>query len=290
MSNARRRVSRGETMAYPATVYNDTLALLEQDAMERFGRGYESEVPDLMRRQRTAYVPIENLSGENCDVGYVLGIDSPIFEPTSSGTGYGAYNERVSVVGKRPRVDHIGKYTILVTPIANGKIGIGCIAGPVQTKINLTNTAHTHGEAQPMATRHLRSGFSGSSLILWADTDAAPGIVDCLVLMLGRSYGAASSVLFPVRVWRDGGTTDGSATLKCNRTYKVRSLEATGPDTGGILYGSSMSPVKPRPALGQLSTPPTTGAGVVGLAYEDHNGFVILYDAGEIYATAVCPT
>lgn len=93
---------------------------------------------------------------------------------------------------------------------------------------------------------------------------------------------------FAVRVWRDGGSTDGDQSNPCDRTYNVRTLEATGPSTGGRELGTGMTPDKVRPSIGKLVTPSTTGAGVVGLGYLDEDGAFALYDANETFDTGAC--
>jgi hypothetical protein len=90
--------------------------------------------------------------------------------------------------------------------------------------------------------------------------------------------------LFPVLIWRDGGDRDGNFELPCNRTYKARTLDATGPDAGGELLGEELTPTKTRPSFGMLWCPPATGAGVIGYAYYDKAGAFRVYDANETLA------
>jgi hypothetical protein len=93
---------------------------------------------------------------------------------------------------------------------------------------------------------------------------------------------------FAVRVWRDGGTTDGDQSTQCDRTYNVRTLEATGPSTGGRELGTGMTPDKVRHTIGKMLVASTTGGGVVGLGYLDADGDFGLYDANETLDTGAC--
>lgn len=93
---------------------------------------------------------------------------------------------------------------------------------------------------------------------------------------------------FAVKVWQDGGTTDGDLTNKCNRTYEVRTMEATALGTGGTELGTDMTPVQNRPALGKLVCPATTGAGVVGAGYYDEDGDFQLWSANEAFGSGAC--
>ena len=94
--------------------------------------------------------------------------------------------------------------------------------------------------------------------------------------------------LFAVKVWQDGGTTDGDNTTPCDRTYTVRTLGATAPYEGGILLGEEMVPMEVRPPLGQLVTPPGLGPGVIGRGYYDEEGEFQLLDANETILVVAC--
>ena len=96
-----------------------------------------------------------------------------------------------------------------------------------------------------------------------------------------------SFALFAVKVWQDGGSTDGTSGAQCDRTYEVRTLEATSITTGTQL-GTDLTPKKKRPTTGPLNTPPTDGVGYVGLGYYDENGAFALYDANESLNTDLC--
>ena len=82
---------------------------------------------------------------------------------------------------------------------------------------------------------------------------------------------------FAVRVWRDGGTTDGDSTQQCDRTYTVRTYEATTPTGGGAL-GEDMLPEWARPVTGPLVTGGGSAATSI-TAFADAGG-------GEVTVTA----
>jgi len=93
---------------------------------------------------------------------------------------------------------------------------------------------------------------------------------------------------FVVLVWRDGGTTDGDQSTQCDRTYNVRTLEATGPATGGLGLGTGMTPKRVRHTIGKILVAATTGSGVEGTGYYDASGDFQLYDANETLDTGAC--
>ena len=101
--------------------------------------------------------------------------------------------------------------------------------------------------------------------------------------------------IFPVRCWRDGpaeSPTDGDATTQCNRTYTVRTLEATGIATGGTLLGTDKLPTTRQATAfkGTMDCPIATGGGWTGLGYYNQNDAFVLWDSGERPYTTACPT
>lgn len=98
--------------------------------------------------------------------------------------------------------------------------------------------------------------------------------------------------IFAVLVWTDGppaGGTDGDAGNQCNRTYKVRTIDATAHDTGGVLLAEDIEPLKVRPTSGMMLVPGAAGIGIVGLGYYNDVNVFVLYDASESLVTDACP-
>ena len=94
--------------------------------------------------------------------------------------------------------------------------------------------------------------------------------------------------MFAVRVWRDGGTTDGDASTQCDRTYTVRTLDATAVDEGGVLLGEDMTPVFRPSDVGKYVTPSTSGDGEIGQGYYDEDGEFQLFMAHEQLDASEC--
>ncbi len=94
--------------------------------------------------------------------------------------------------------------------------------------------------------------------------------------------------MFAVRVWQDGGSTDGDEDTKCNRTYQVRTLPATAISTGGEELGSAMTPLKRRPAFGPLDVPSDLSDGEIGTGFYDEDEVFFLFDANETLQVDAC--
>ncbi len=99
-------------------------------------------------------------------------------------------------------------------------------------------------------------------------------------------------IMFPVRVWQDGGTTDGDHENQCDRTYTACTLPATAAaGTNGQQLGIELTPQKRRPVRGRLSCPGAGGGGVIGLGYYYLTSLAdgvefYLYDANETLGVA----
>ena len=103
--------------------------------------------------------------------------------------------------------------------------------------------------------------------------------------------GLAGGQMLACLVWQDGGTTDGDLTHECDRTYTARTLDATAIDTGGVLLGEDLPPLKRRWVTnhyGKYDCPPATGTGVVGTGYFTAAGAFVLFDANEVEHTGAC--
>jgi hypothetical protein len=74
-------------------------------------------------------------------------------------------------------------------------------------------------------------------------------------------------------------------------TYDVRTIDATGPATGGVLLASDISPELNRDSsgngrqYGKWWCPPATGSGIIGTGYFDAAGNFKLFNAGEVPAS-----
>lgn len=235
-------------------------------------------------RQHLGNVLIQNKTGSDLAEFAVVGLGDPIFEPTDAAKT-ATFKAQVGFEGDTPATaSHTGKFAILLEPIADDNIGIARVSGLCPVKIDITDTDHAFADIDNSETGNLNSATSGAAQILWAESGTG---VKWAVVRLGAPV--QSSSMFAVLVWRDGGTTDGSKTTQCNRTYKVRTRDATGPDTGGELLGTGMTPEKTRPyPYGPLVVPSSTGSGVAGFGYHDSNNDFQLFEANETLNTAAC--
>jgi hypothetical protein len=222
---------------------------------------------------------IRNDSGQDRQRFEILGIDAPVFLPTDH---LEEFQRQVALACVSPVLDeHADRFVILSEPVRAGAIGRAWVGGVCPVQVVVDDETFMFAELQDGDVTALKVVSSGSVTILWKD--AGTGTKWAIV----RFGSAPVAGLMPVKVWRDGGTTDGSKTLQCNRTYRVRTLDATGPSTGGTLLGTNLAPMKRRPVRGKLSVPSNLGAGEIGTGYFSGPDFV-LYDANETLDVEAC--
>ncbi len=130
------------------------------------------------------------------------------------------------------------------------------------------------------------AGLAGTSVLIRQIT--ADDSIERYAFVAGGGAAGPDYALFMVKVWQDGGTTDGDEDNQCDRTYTVRTADATAIDTGGELLGEDISPAKLRPTVGPLQIAPVDGTGVFGTGYRDTEGAFVLWDANEALGSSKC--
>ena len=224
-------------------------------------------------------VLIRNDSGQDRQRFEILGIDAPVFLPADH---LEEFQRQIALACVVPVLDeHADRFVILSEPVRAGAIGRAWAGGVCPVQVAVDDETFMFAELQDGDATALKAASSGPITILWID--AGTGIKWAIV----RFGSAPAAGLVPVKVWRDGGTTDGSKTQQCNRTYRVRTIDATGPSTGGALLGTNLAPKKRRPVRGKLSVPSNLGAGETGTGYFNGPDFV-LYDANETLDVEAC--
>ena len=96
----------------------------------------------------------------------------------------------------------------------------------------MQDESHLYADVTDGDATKLTSGAFGSAMILWAESGTG---TKWAVVQLGGGL-PQRGVLLPVLVWRDGGTTDGSKTAQCDRTYTAKGLD------GSVTLGTGLTP------------------------------------------------
>ncbi len=285
MSDILKKVNSGDPLRIHARTYNAFIdAALDHQHRQHSG---QTTSPARLASANTSasagnVVLIRNDSGQNRQRFEILGINAPVFLPTDH---LEEFQRQVAIACVEPVIDeHADRFVILSEPVRAGAIGRAWVSGVCPVQVVVDDETFMFAEVQDGDATSLKAVLIGPVTIVWKE----PGVGTDLRWALVRFGSAPIPGVIPVKVWRDGGTTDGSKTLQCNRTYKVRALEAQGPnDNTGQLLGTNLAPLKRRPARGKLSVASNTGAGEIGTGYFYGNDF-ILYDANETLDVEAC--
>jgi len=185
----------------------------------------------------------------------------------------------------KPDADLTGVYGVTQMEVKAGQRGRALISGVTKVRLDDTDEGE-YANPQEDDFEYMVTADSGKFPVLVVET--ATDTTTWGYVLLGGATDIPVGVHFAVRVWQDGGTTDGDLTHQCNRTYTVRTLDATAIDTGGVLLGEDKEPVQKRPTLGTLVVPAVDGTGVVGVGYYDENGAFQLWSANEALGSGAC--
>ena len=219
--------------------------------------------------RQAGIVLVKNGSGADRQRFDVLGIDSPVITPTDNED---AFKNKVVLSGTTPsESDHLGRLAILLEPLANGKVGMACVAGVCAVHVDVQHEDHQFADIKDGDASSLQSRENGAATILWKETGT--GLKWAVVHLAG----AVPPVLFPVLVTKDGGEA-GDADTDCSFTYTVNDLAGFELETG-------LSPECGRLPKTEYAEP---GADSPAVAYHDASGSLHLYHvAGEVPVTKV---
>jgi len=195
-----RKVLAGEQFVAPAATWNAFI-----DAAQDF----KDRTADIGRQpvagfRSSGIVTVKNESGGARRQFDILGLGEPIFLPGGGGSsGENAeqsFRNFVAFRGVMPVEDeHVGKFVVLIEPLAAGAVGKGCVSGVCQVRVNVTDEDHEFAEMADSKTDMLESGDTGSAKILWKEEGTGQ---KWAVVHLGAS---ASVVAIYARITSGGG-------------------------------------------------------------------------------------
>ncbi|PQO39338.1 hypothetical protein C5Y96_05650 [Blastopirellula marina] len=128
------------------------------------GRAYLGGEELAYSRQSTI-VHIYNGSGGNVDRHGVLGIDGILVTESDNANEFA---DRPSFEGTTPTTaDHLGRFVVLLEPIADGAIGRACLVGLVIANVQINDANDTHAEVLNSSSVKLTSSRHGTARILY---------------------------------------------------------------------------------------------------------------------------
>lgn len=236
-------------------------------------------------RRSYAIVTVINETDEDLEAFSIVQIrrDTPTYSNTTDTTKQKTWR---TWVAEAPSGDEFAQYAVLQTDCAKNKRGQAILNGVTKVALDDSEEGSFAVPVEGSFTKFATSS-GGRFPVLNVETAGSADTWGYVALVPAVS---PAGRLFAVKVWKDGGTTDGDSSNQCDATYTVRTLAATANDTGGEELGTAMTPEKRRPSYGGLDVPSETGSGEIGQGYFDADGTFHLYDANETLDPTNCET
>lgn len=187
--------------------YLDTLSLAITELQNR-----ENETPNT-NSELSGIIQIINNSGSDLIAFDVLGIEGPYIDPSSGDEEEILFQCGEPVLsGITPAdPDHLGKFAILLEPIASGQIGNARVTGSSQAWVDIQTVGDAYADILDADATKLISGSSGMARILWTATETTGE--QWALVQLGGSGGAVAEA---PGIWAmiDGSTAISGATYR----------------------------------------------------------------------------
>jgi len=164
MGDRMKKVQPGDPLQIRAETFNTFI-----DA----ARDFKARQHDVVSQATPAFrqsgiVLIKNNSGYDCQRFDVLGIDTPIITPYDN---FEEFKNRPALTCSTPDYSkHVGRFVVLLEPIAAGKLGYAVVSGITVAKINVSAECHAYADIQPSGRNYLASGQHGAAIILWKES------------------------------------------------------------------------------------------------------------------------
>ncbi|MCG3179670.1 MAG: hypothetical protein BIFFINMI_02011 [Phycisphaerae bacterium] len=257
MAEALRKVKPGDPLRIPAATFNAFVDAAE-DLRRRQHDQFTGMQPD---GRQTGVVPIKNNSGADLGRFAVLGIDGPIFTPADSEDGF---KNRIALVGVTPVAPtHLGRFAILLEPVANGRIGQAAVAGVCVAKVDVQAEDDGFADVKDGSAASLKSGPSGAATILWKESGAGE---KWAIVRFGGAGGTGLLWGKAISDWSSGNTV---AMHPCDPDGGNEDAETT-------VTGYLVSPSGGAPAAANVSA----GDVLAYLPFGDGEGVILNADLG----------
>lgn len=227
MGDPFKKVQSGDRLRIPATAYNRLMDV---------ARDHQADKQNTRQKQETSLpqpgviLTVRNDSGSDCDRFEVLGLDSPVFEPTDNTADF---SRGVVMDAKTPDdPTHRGSFVVLLEPIADGAVGRAIVQGAAYVQVDITgNDVDEWADIEDAETGNLKAGVTGSAKILWR-ASSATGVQWCVCLLGAKADNqvSASDTDGTRNTLRDSGGTH--KLVGDNESQITEVYEITGVSTG----------------------------------------------------------
>jgi hypothetical protein len=150
-----------DPLLIPADTWNKV-----QDAAKAYLKD-NSKTSDVTQQFDKVY--FRNDTGSNLNAFDVVGIETPTVLPVDAATTR-QFKYHFTLTGVSPQIKHINRFGILQAPCLAGRIAQIVVDGLTVAKVNVSDSTHTYAEIEVGVTSSLKSGKTGSAIILWKES------------------------------------------------------------------------------------------------------------------------
>lgn len=171
MSDNMKKVRSGDPLVIPAPAYNAFIDAA-QDYRARTANVGQQATPVT---RSSGIVMVKNESGTDRARFDVLGLGEPLFMPDGPAGAERSFMNAVAFRGDTPdAMQHMGKFVVLLEPIAADAVGRACISGITVARLRVDDGTKTYTEAEIIDQDEIALGpkVGGSVDVLWHQDQA----------------------------------------------------------------------------------------------------------------------
>ncbi len=242
-----KKVQSGDPLKIPAATFNTLIDVARDHQASRQNAKRRPEMPVPLPG---VVLTVRNDSGADADRFDVLGLGSPVFEPTDNKADF---SRGVVMDAKTPDdPTHRGAFVVLLEPIADGAVGRAIVQGLAYVQVDISdNDIDEWAEIEDAETGNLKAGVTGSAKILWR-ASSATGVQWCVCLLGAKANNqvSASDTDGTRNTLRDSGGTHklvGDNESQITEVYEITGVTCGAHTTvavakaGNIVTGSHVS-------------------------------------------------
>jgi len=167
MVDTLKKVKPGDPLTFPATTFN-TFVDSANDFLARRHDQFQGSRPSA---RHSGIVFVRNDSGADRSRFDVLGVSSPVFNPSSDEE---AFKNQPALSGVAPtEADHFGKFVILLEPVATGEIGLAAASGACPVHLYIEDDTLDLADVSDGDPSSLKTSRTGSATILWRESGSS---------------------------------------------------------------------------------------------------------------------
>ncbi|MBI1372486.1 MAG: hypothetical protein GC159_06965 [Phycisphaera sp.] len=236
MADELKKVKRGDPLVIPAATFNAFV-----DAAFDYRRRQRDVTRDASHTFRQlGIIPIRNDTGEDLDRFSAVGIAGPIIGPDDNPD---EFKNRAMASGIKPIVpDHRGRFAVMLEPVKDGKVAMGCVSGVIPCRINVDEETHLRADIEHDETI-LLTGHHGGAEILWKEEGKG---IKWSIIKVGIAEPLA--ITFDVKLVQRYGEAGENCKKDCTYTYDIYDIHTDEK----LNDDDPQAPIDPRPEKTQM--------------------------------------